>query len=255
MTYQGARARPIDNEMKRFYSVSKIRLDAAGWATHVLWNEINAKSNGNVGAPFVVPVADVVDAIHAGAHVRATLLPPHAHLPECVFEVVEGRDGTEAIDLVKRANAAPTEVVEMKDLASLPHDPPSQEAPQEAPPRRTAKTFAVSQVALDDDGRVIGVLWGRVDTVKNAWAEPEVVVPVADVVAALQAGDQIFALFPSIHGHLPDRQFAQANYDGGRQTIVLIGPTSYERDIHDMDRIAPAELRRAGLKPPKTLSG
>jgi hypothetical protein len=29
-----------------------------------------------------------------------------------------------------------------------------------------------------------------------------------------------------------------ADYDGGRKTIVLDGPTAYEREVHDMDRLA-----------------
>jgi hypothetical protein len=101
------------------------------------------------------------------------------------------------------------------------------------------KTFAVSKVALDAAGRITAVLWGRVDTRKNAWATPEVVAPVGDAVAALHAGDQVFALFPSVHGHLPDRCFVVADYDGGYDTIVLAGPTAYEREIHDMDRLDP----------------
>ena len=102
---------------------------------------------------------------------------------------------------------------------------------------RPMTTFAVSKVRLDAAGRVTGVLWGRVDTEKNVWASPEVVAPVAAAVDALDAGDQVFALFPSIHGHLPDREFVAADYDGGRKTIVLKGPTAYEREIHDMDRL------------------
>jgi len=54
---------------------------------------------------------------------------------------------------------------------------------------------------------------------------------------ALSAGDRVFALFPSIHGHLPDRQFVLADYDGSGKTIVLDGPTAYEREVHDMDRL------------------
>ncbi len=98
-------------------------------------------------------------------------------------------------------------------------------------------TFAVSKVGLDASGRVTLVLWGRVDTRLNTWASPEVVVPVSEVVDALNTGDEVFALFPSIHGHLPDRRFVVADYDGGLKTIVLDGPTAYEREIHDMDRI------------------
>jgi hypothetical protein len=36
---------------------------------------------------------------------------------------------------------------------------------------------------------------------------------------------------------LPDRQFVVADYDGSRWTIVLDGPSAYEREIHDMDRL------------------
>lgn len=237
MTYQGARARPLDGEEKRYFSVSKVRLSSTGWVTHVLWSEVNPASNGDVGPPVVVPVTEVVEAIHGGAHVAATFLPPHTHLPECPFEVIERWDGSQTIDLVKRAGTAAADVATIHNLATLAEDPPPREAQAYTPRARAKKTYAVSQVALDEDGRVTDVRWGRVDTVKNAWADSEVIAPVADVVAALQAGDRVFALFPSVHGHLPDRQFAQADYDGGRQTIVLVGPTAYEREIHDMDRI------------------
>ena len=98
-------------------------------------------------------------------------------------------------------------------------------------------TFAVSKIQLDPGGRITAVLWGQVDMARNAWATPEVVAPVAAAVDALRAGDQVFALFPSVHGHLPDRQFVVADYDGGRKTIVLDGPTAYEREVHDMDRL------------------
>ncbi len=97
--------------------------------------------------------------------------------------------------------------------------------------------YAVSKVKLDPVGRITAVLWGQVDTHKNAWATPEVLVPVAQAVDALAAGALVFALFPSDHGHLPERQFVVADYDGGRKTIVLNGPTSPERDVHDMDRL------------------
>lgn len=106
------------------------------------------------------------------------------------------------------------------------------------------RTFAVSKVGLDADGRVTQVLWGLVDTEKNAWATPEVVVPVAEAVHALSAGSRVFALFPSTHGHLPDRQFVVADYDGGFETIVLAGPATHEREIHDMDRIDPPPTNR-----------
>ena len=95
---------------------------------------------------------------------------------------------------------------------------------------------AVSKVELDVGGRITAVLWGEVDTIRNEWSTSEVVAPVADAVAALHSGDQVFALFPSAHGHLPDRQFVTVDYEDGWQTIALDGPTAYEREVHDMDR-------------------
>lgn len=96
---------------------------------------------------------------------------------------------------------------------------------------------AVSKVKLDPDGRVVAALWGRVDTHRNQWAEPETVVPVADVVEAIERGDQVYALFPSVHGHLPDRRFVTVSYDNGWQTVALDGLPTHEREIHDMDRL------------------
>lgn len=98
-------------------------------------------------------------------------------------------------------------------------------------------TFAVSKVRLDEGCRITAVLWGHVDTVQNSWAAPEVVAPVAEAVDALNAGDPVFALFPSSHGHVPERRFVVADYDGGRKTIVLDGPATHEREVHDMDRL------------------
>jgi hypothetical protein len=104
--------------------------------------------------------------------------------------------------------------------------------------------FAVSKVRLDQDGRVIAVFWGRVNTDTNQWATAEVVAPVRAVVEALHAGDQVYALFPSTHGHVPDRRFMVADYDNGWETIVLDGPPTYEREVHDMERIDPHDLSR-----------
>ena len=99
--------------------------------------------------------------------------------------------------------------------------------------------FAVSKVGLDKDGRVSLVLWGRVNTQTNAWDGPELVAPVAEVVAAIRAGHQVFALFPSVHGHLPEREFMVVDYDNGWSTIALEGPTTHEREVHDMERLLP----------------
>jgi hypothetical protein len=99
------------------------------------------------------------------------------------------------------------------------------------------RTYAVSKVRLDPAGRIAAVLWGPVDTSQNTWAQAETVAAVGAVVAALRAGDQVFALFPALHGHLPERRFVVADYDGERDTIVLDGPAIQEREVHDMDRL------------------
>jgi hypothetical protein len=101
------------------------------------------------------------------------------------------------------------------------------------------KVFAVSKVRLDKDGRITEVYWGEVNTRENDWAAPETVVPVADVVRALHEGHQVFALFPSTHGHLPERRFMVVDYDNGWETISLDGPPTHEREVHDMERVAP----------------
>jgi hypothetical protein len=99
------------------------------------------------------------------------------------------------------------------------------------------KIFAVSKVGLDPDGRITHVRWGEVDTHKNDWAAPEATVPVADAVRAIHGGNQVFALFPSTHGHLPERRFMVVDYDGGWETISLDGPPTHEREVHDMERL------------------
>ncbi len=88
--------------------------------------------------------------------------------------------------------------------------------------RRAHGVYAVSKVGLDLDDRITHVQWGRVDTANNQWMGAETVVAVADAVAALQAGDQVFALFASVNG---------------RQTVVLQGPPVAGHEIHDMDRL------------------
>ena len=98
--------------------------------------------------------------------------------------------------------------------------------------------YAVSKVRLDEDGRVTDVFWGEVDTQKNDWAGPEADADVAKVVEALEAGDHVYSLFPSEHGHLPARRFMVVEYDDGRKTIALDGPATHEREIHDMDKMS-----------------
>ena len=118
MTYQGAKARPLDSETKRFLAISKIRLDPSGWPTHVLWGEVNAGSNLDVGAQRVAPVADVVDAIHDGAEVAAVFLPTRVHTPEHLLVVTERPDGSETIALARTASLT-AKRASLQEIASL----------------------------------------------------------------------------------------------------------------------------------------
>jgi hypothetical protein len=97
--------------------------------------------------------------------------------------------------------------------------------------------YAVSKVRLDNDGRVTHVLWGKVDTQKNQWAAGEHEAPVIEVVDAIHNGDQVYALFPSTHGHLPDGRFVTVSYGNGWETIALDGPPIDEREVHDIDKL------------------
>jgi hypothetical protein len=256
MSYQGIRARAADDESTRLFEVSKVRRGADGRVIDVLWAEVDARTGHDVGARVIVPVADVIDAMHDGARVAAVFPQRAGQRPERFFVVTQQAEGVERISL----DGEPSPGRELSDIGTL-DAPAGAEAPAAALPaaaplganagRRHARTFAVSRVELDPDGRVVAVQWGPVDTVANAWAGDEVVAPVAAVVQALRLGDAVFALFPSAHGHVPERRFVAVDYDDGRQTIVLDGPSTHAREIHDMDRLdTTAHLRRPAPSAP-----
>jgi hypothetical protein len=119
MSYEGARARFEANEGRRVFAVSKVRLGASGEVTDVLWGEINAKSNLDVGASFVVPVADVIDALHDGAQVSAVFPGSLGAMPDHAFEVVEHPSGIETIALIAQAEGSSHHRAGLTDLARL----------------------------------------------------------------------------------------------------------------------------------------
>lgn len=102
------------------------------------------------------------------------------------------------------------------------------------------KQHAVSKVRRDEDGRITEVVWGEIgdviDTARWKWASPARHAPVAAVVAAIEAGDEVYALFPTAPGHL-ERRFHTVTYDGGWQTIALEGFAVDEREVHDMETL------------------
>ena len=97
--------------------------------------------------------------------------------------------------------------------------------------------FAVSKIDLDTDGRVTQVLWGVIDKKSNRWVSAEELAPVADVVAAIQNGDQVLAIFPPTAGGLPEREFVVVEFDDGTETIDLVEVSGPAPRIHDMGRI------------------
>ena len=103
MTYQGERARAMASEAGRCFEVSKVRIGPDGHVSDVLWGEVDAGSDRDVGARVVATAAEVVDAIHDGAQVAAVFPASEAdqprHRPERLFVVVEHEDGRECIAL------------------------------------------------------------------------------------------------------------------------------------------------------------
>jgi hypothetical protein len=101
MTYQGERARPMPSENGRFFEVSKVRIGTDGHVSDVLWSEVDAALDRDVGARVVASAAEVVDAIHDGAQVNAVFSSPKNHQrsrqPKRAFVVVEHEDGKECI--------------------------------------------------------------------------------------------------------------------------------------------------------------
>lgn len=247
MTYQGERARPMPSQSGRFFEVSKVRIGTDGQVSDVLWGEIDTRSDRDVGARVLATAAEVVEALHDGAQVAAVFASLNGRLPERAFVVVAREDGRECIAFDDALSPGrnlhdidsldgPVQARDRADQRGLPE---SRQRHRSGAPfvDGGTQTFAVSKVRLDEGGRVTEVLWGKVDTNRNDWTAPEVIAPVADAVHALDAGNQVFALFPSIHGHMPDRRFVTVDYDDGRRTIVLDGPTAFEREIHDMDQL------------------
>jgi hypothetical protein len=96
MTYQGERARPLEDETGRCFEVSKVRVGPDGHVSDVLWGEVSAGPDQVVGARVLATAAEVVDAIHDGAQVAA-VFPSQGRLPERDFVVVVHNDGRECI--------------------------------------------------------------------------------------------------------------------------------------------------------------
>ncbi|PTT80932.1 hypothetical protein DBR42_18625 [Pelomonas sp. HMWF004] len=119
MTYQGERARPLASDNSRFFEVSSVHISADGRISDLLWGEIDASSDRDVGQRVRASAAEVVEAIHAGTQVAAVFTAGPGHqgraLPERAFMVVQHADGHESLALA----GGPSPGRELADMDQL----------------------------------------------------------------------------------------------------------------------------------------
>ncbi|MBC7991400.1 MAG: hypothetical protein H7Y19_17720 [Luteimonas sp.] len=99
-------------------------------------------------------------------------------------------------------------------------------------------TFAVSKIRLDCDGNVAKVYWSVVDLSSNEQVSAEVLAPVREVVDAIQAGDDVVALFDSnMPARLQERRFVVVQRGDGPKSVGLRGPTIPMQELCDMQKL------------------
>jgi hypothetical protein len=103
------------SESGRAFEVSRVAVGPDGTISRVLWSEVGAKSDADVGARVLASVSEVLDAIHAGARVAAVFEGRDEPLPERIFVVVEHEDGHESLAF----EDGPSPGREMSDILAL----------------------------------------------------------------------------------------------------------------------------------------
>jgi hypothetical protein len=99
-------------------------------------------------------------------------------------------------------------------------------------------TLAVSKIRLDSDGRVAKVFWSVLDLGSNEQVSAEVLAPVREVVAAIQAGDSVLALFDAyMPAHLQKRRFVVVQDRDGAKSVGLEGPVVPTQELCDMQKL------------------
>ena len=89
------------------------------------------------------------------------------------------------------------------------------------PPSTANSTFAITQVRLDNDGRIADVWWSPVDAESHLSGESSTRVPVSAVVRAIRAGTSVISRAPGSGGEAGDRCYVVTELAGGHPTIVL----------------------------------
>lgn len=97
----------------------------------------------------------------------------------------------------------------------------SQDHPTEVPPAGASAMFAVTQVRLDNCGRIADVWWSRVDAATRRAERESTTAPVSAVVRAIRAGTSVISRAPGSNDEAGDRRYVVAELPDGPPTIVL----------------------------------
>ena len=116
--------------------------------------------------------------------------------------------------------------------------PPYQGARAQTDVKAIHRVFAVSKVGLDPRGGIKEVLWTEVNAKSNLGVSAAVKAPVSEVVDAIHAGHDVFALFETAHATEPERAFVIVNHGDGRETIALDGADTLGRGLRDIATLA-----------------
>lgn len=99
-------------------------------------------------------------------------------------------------------------------------------------------TLVVSKIRLDSDGNVAKVYWSVVDRASNEQVNTEVLATVGEVVDAIQAGDDVVALFNrDTPARLQERRFVVVQQGGGAKSVALEGPAVPAQELCDMQKL------------------
>jgi hypothetical protein len=105
-------------------------------------------------------------------------------------------------------------------------------------------TFAVTQVRLDNDGRIADVWWSRVDATSHRPGEGSVTAPVSAVVHAIRAGTSVISRPPGSDDEARDRRYVVADLPDGPPTIVLEDAAPRRSIAGSADSIDPGSASR-----------
>lgn len=100
-------------------------------------------------------------------------------------------------------------------------------------------TYAVNGVRIDPlSGRVTHVRWGQVDPTGNAWVAGPHEAPVTEVARAIDAGDDVHAIFVISGGNAVGPKLKRVIYRDASEGIELdVDATRESRTLRDLPQI------------------